>query len=46
MIGASLGLSNLLPKDKASEEKKKLQEAKDKRRKDKEQQDAVWNGSV
>lgn len=68
LIGASLGISNLLTSEKANEEKKKLKDArgikcffnlsfyskfkilicfvKDKKRKEKELNEAIWNGNV
>lgn len=46
LIGHSLGLNNLLTSEKANEEKLKLKNARDKRRKEKELNDAVWNGDV
>lgn len=44
LIGASLGLNGLIPKDKLKEERKKIDNARDSKRKDREIKDAVWNG--
>lgn len=44
LIGASLGLNGLIPKDKLKEERKKIADARDSKRKDREIKDAVWNG--
>ena len=44
LIGASLGLNGMIPKEKLKAEKKKLDSARDTKRKDRETKDAVWNG--
>lgn len=44
LIGASLGLNSLIPKEKLKLEKKKLDSARDTKRKDREIKDAIWNG--
>lgn len=44
LIGASLGLNSLIPKEKLKLERKKIDSARDTKRKDREIKDAVWNG--
>lgn len=46
LIGASLGLSNMLSKDKLNMERTKLKEAKDRRLKDKDLKESIWNGQA
>ncbi len=44
LIGASLGLN--ISKEKLSQEKKKIENARDKRQKEKNLKEAIWNGDV
>lgn len=44
LIGASLGLNNLISKEKLRVEKSKLDSARTKQKKDKELKEAIWNG--
>jgi hypothetical protein len=46
LIGASLGLNNLIPKEKLKLEKNKLDNARSQKHRDKEIREAVWNGNV
>jgi hypothetical protein len=44
LIGASLGINNLISKEKLRVEKSKLENARTKHKKDKELKEAIWNG--
>ncbi len=44
LIGASLGLNSLIPKEKLKMERKKIDNARDTKKRDKEIRDAVWEG--
>lgn len=44
LIGASLGLGGLIPKEKQKMERKKIDSARDTKRKDREIREAVWEG--
>ena len=46
LIGQSLGLSNMLPKEKLKSERDKIKQAKEKITKEKDLKESVWNGEV
>jgi hypothetical protein len=44
LIGASLGLNSLIPKEKLKLERKKIDNARDTKKRDREIREAVWEG--
>lgn len=44
LIGASLGLNGMIPKERLKEERKKIDSARDSKKKDREIREAVWEG--
>lgn len=45
LIGQSLGISNMLSKDKLRTERDKIKQAKEKLAKEKDFKDSIWNGN-